>query len=179
MAEEERDSVTDWIASAEGRRCRRGPEVCGSGYFESLVRLARDRLPGRAPGPWPTRRDAALSAFDSFRPGARLAADIPGSMTARTSGRSWSSSPSAKALDQARHERQQEARRRQSRRDGPEPDAVEDRARDLTGVAGRCRPPRFAAMVVDECRSLMDRLRDESLRTVARLRMEGYTNEEG
>jgi hypothetical protein len=38
--------------------------------------------------------------------------------------------------------------------------------------------PEFAAMVVDECRSLMDRLRDDSLRTVARLRMEGYTKAE-
>jgi DNA-directed RNA polymerase specialized sigma24 family protein len=32
--------------------------------------------------------------------------------------------------------------------------------------------------VADECRLLLGRLRDDSLREVARLRMEGYTNEE-
>jgi DNA-directed RNA polymerase specialized sigma24 family protein len=33
-------------------------------------------------------------------------------------------------------------------------------------------------MVADECRVLLGRLRDDSLRRVALLRMEGYTNEE-
>jgi DNA-directed RNA polymerase specialized sigma24 family protein len=32
--------------------------------------------------------------------------------------------------------------------------------------------------MVDECQRLMDELRDDSLRRVALLRMEGYTNEE-
>ncbi len=57
-------------------------------------------------------------------------------------------------------------------------DAVADRAGDLAGFAGAMPTPEFAALVVDECRSLLGRLRDDSLRTVARLRMEGYTVEE-
>jgi DNA-binding CsgD family transcriptional regulator len=36
----------------------------------------------------------------------------------------------------------------------------------------------LAALVADECRRLFARLRDESLREVARLRMEGYTDQE-
>jgi DNA-directed RNA polymerase specialized sigma24 family protein len=32
--------------------------------------------------------------------------------------------------------------------------------------------------MVDECRRLLDKLRDDSLRRVALLRMEGYTNDE-
>ena len=45
-------------------------------------------------------------------------------------------------------------------------------------AAGAGPTPEFAALVADECRRLMGRLRDDSLRKVAHLRMEGYTNEE-
>ena len=38
--------------------------------------------------------------------------------------------------------------------------------------------PEFAAMVAEECRHRLDGLRDETLRRVALLKMEGYTNEE-
>jgi len=36
--------------------------------------------------------------------------------------------------------------------------------------------PAFAAQVADECRHLLDDLADESLRTIAVWKMEGYTN---
>ena len=38
--------------------------------------------------------------------------------------------------------------------------------------------PEFSAMVAEECRQLLNNLRDESLRQVALLKMEGYTNDE-
>ncbi len=38
--------------------------------------------------------------------------------------------------------------------------------------------PEFAESVADECRRLLGRLRDDSLRAVAVLRMEGCTNDE-
>ncbi len=46
------------------------------------------------------------------------------------------------------------------------------------GIVGAEPTPEFAALVADECRCLLGRLRDDSLRAVARLKMEGYTDEE-
>ena len=45
-------------------------------------------------------------------------------------------------------------------------------------LAGAEPTPEFAAQVADECRRLLGVLRDDSLRVVARLRMEGYSNTE-
>ena len=38
--------------------------------------------------------------------------------------------------------------------------------------------PELAAMFAEECRRRLDDLRDDSLRQIAILRLEGYTNEE-
>jgi DNA-directed RNA polymerase specialized sigma24 family protein len=48
----------------------------------------------------------------------------------------------------------------------------------ISAVADPEPTPEFAALVADECRLLLDRLRDDGLRSVAQLRLEGYTNEE-
>ena len=48
----------------------------------------------------------------------------------------------------------------------------------LARVVGDEPTPEFAAMVAEECRLRLDGLRDETLRRVALLRMEGYGNEE-
>jgi DNA-directed RNA polymerase specialized sigma24 family protein len=45
-------------------------------------------------------------------------------------------------------------------------------------VIGPEPSPEFAAMVAEECGRLLDGLPDESLRTVALMKMEGYTNDE-
>jgi DNA-directed RNA polymerase specialized sigma24 family protein len=48
----------------------------------------------------------------------------------------------------------------------------------LEQVVGREPTPTFVAQVVDECRRLLESLGDEGLRTVALLRMEGYSNDQ-
>jgi RNA polymerase sigma factor (sigma-70 family) len=174
VPEEERDSVTDWITSLKAGDADAAQKLWRR-YFESLVRLARDRLRG-APRAVADEEDAALSAFDSFVRGAARGR-FPRLDDRDDLWRILVVITERKAFDQARHERQQ-------KRGGgkvvemPRPDAAEDRARDLAGGAGMMPTPEFAAMVVEECRRLMDHLRDDTLRTVARLRMEGYTNEE-
>ena len=45
-------------------------------------------------------------------------------------------------------------------------------------VLGAEPTPELAAQVADECRRLLGLLRDESLRSVALWKMEGYTHEE-
>jgi DNA-directed RNA polymerase specialized sigma24 family protein len=53
-------------------------------------------------------------------------------------------------------------------------------ARDagIEQVVGREPSPAFAAMVTDECRRLLEVLGDETLRRIALLRMEGYSDPE-
>ena len=45
-------------------------------------------------------------------------------------------------------------------------------------MVGEEPTPEFAAQVAEECRRLLDRLDDETLRQVAVWKMEGYTNDE-
>ena len=54
MAGEIEDSVTVWIDSLKAGDADAAQKLWQR-YFETLVRLARDRLRG-APGPWPTRK---------------------------------------------------------------------------------------------------------------------------
>ena len=48
----------------------------------------------------------------------------------------------------------------------------------LDAVLGPEPTPELAAQIADECRRLLGLLRDESLRSVALWKMEGYTHEE-
>ena len=48
----------------------------------------------------------------------------------------------------------------------------------LDQLVCRAPTPEFAALFADECRHRLDSLRDESLRRLALLKMEGYTNAE-
>lgn len=51
-------------------------------------------------------------------------------------------------------------------------------APDLEQVVGREPSPEFAAQVADECRRLLDRLKQPELKALALLKMEGHDNEE-
>ena len=48
----------------------------------------------------------------------------------------------------------------------------------MGGVASAGPDPELVAMVADECHVLLERLRDETLRQIALLRMEGYSNDQ-
>ncbi|WP_435008998.1 ECF-type sigma factor [Tundrisphaera lichenicola] len=146
-------------------------------YFFRLVALARTKL-GHAPciDPLADEEDAALSAFFSLCEGAtrgrfrqledrndlwRLLAVI----TAR------------KATDQRK--RQGRLKRGGGRvlRGHDRPD--DDRPGDFLGRITEDRPgPELAAMLAEEYQRRLDSLPDGSLRSVARLRLEGYSNDE-
>jgi DNA-directed RNA polymerase specialized sigma24 family protein len=174
MAVEKSESVSVWTESLKAGDIA-AAEKLWRRYFEALVRLARDRLRG-APRAVADEEDAALNAFESFFRGAAQGRyprlddrdDLWRLLVVITEG---------KAHDQAVRER------RQKRGGGkvvgmPGPGADEGRGRDPATIAGGLPTPEFAAMVADEYASLLALLRDDSLRQVARLRMEGYTNEE-
>jgi DNA-directed RNA polymerase specialized sigma24 family protein len=176
MAGEIEDSVTVWIASLKAGDADAAQKLWQR-YFETLVRLARDRLRG-APRTVADEEDAALSAFDSFVRGAARGR-YPRLDDRDDLWRLLVVITERKAIDQAHRERRQ---KRGGGKIRSIAGAVDTASRSLEGelvcLAGAEPTPEFAAQVADECRRLLGVLRDESLRVVARLRMEGYSNKE-
>src|SRR4051794_20065540 len=167
-------SVSAWL---EGLKVGDPAAVEGlwARYFESLVRFARARL-GASPRGVADEEDAALSAFESLCRGAARG-QFPRLGDRDDLWRVLAVITARKALDQAGRERRQKR--------GGGRIAVTSGLRegaggegDLAGVACPRPTPEFAAMMADECRRRFDDLRDDHLRQVARLRIDGYTNEE-
>jgi DNA-directed RNA polymerase specialized sigma24 family protein len=174
MSDDAERSVTRWIASLKGGD-HDAAQKLWERYFEALARLARGRLRGvnRAAA---DEEDAALSAFDSFCRGAARNR-YPRLDDRDDLWRLLVVITERKALDQAR--RQRRLKRGSGRILGtPELADGDLEGRGVASVPAPEPTPEFAAMVADECNDLLGRLRDDSLRRVARLRMEGYTNEE-
>lgn len=168
------DSVTMWLRSLEGGDADAAGKLWGR-YFEGLVRMARARLRG-APRAVEDEEDAALSAFDSFCRGAARGR-YPRLDDRDDLWRLLVVITERKALDQSARERRQKrgGGKILGTPDLPDGDGM------VRGIAGAAAPgptPEFAAQVADECRRLLGRLRDDALRRVAQLKMEGYTNEE-
>ena len=137
-------------------------------YFRRLVALARERLRGTPRG-MADEEDVALSAFDSFcrRAERGLFPQLDDRddlwqllfvMTVR------------KAIGLVRHQRR-------AHRGGGRVAALEALAGwELDTIPGPEPTPELAAQMADEYQRLLDRLGDETLRAVARWKMEGWTN---
>jgi DNA-directed RNA polymerase specialized sigma24 family protein len=174
MAEEMEGSVTRWLGDLKTGDGDAAQKLWGR-YFESLVRLAQTRLrtSNRAAE---DEEDAALSAFDSFFAAASRGR-FPQLNDRDDLWRVLVTITSRKALNQARKQRRQ---RRGGGRVVAESTLAEtagDRG-VLDRFAAPEPAPEFAAMFAEECSRRLDDLGDDSLRRVALLRMEGYTNEE-
>ena len=169
-------SVTHWLGALEGGDAAAAQRLWER-YFDRLVRLARAKL-GAMPRGAADEEDVALSAFHSFCQGAARGR-FPRLDDRDNLWRLLVTITARKALDQVRHQaRQKRGGGRMligSAQAGGEDDT--DGA-GLEQVVGQEPTPQFAAMVADECRRLLAALGDETLRQVALLRMEGYSDEE-
>ena len=168
------DLVTIWIESLKAGDADAAGELWRR-YFEGLVWLARDRLRG-APRAVADEEDAALNAFDSFVRGTSRGR-YPRLNDRDDLWRLLAVITDLKVLDQVQHER------RRKRGGGRVVGMTGSEEAGLPGdgatsVADTTPMPEFAAIVADECRVLLGRLRDDSLREVVFLQMEGYTKEE-
>jgi DNA-directed RNA polymerase specialized sigma24 family protein len=139
-------------------------------YFKKLAALARSQLRGTARRA-ADEEDVALGAFDSFfRRAAR--GQFPKLDDRDDLWQLLFVLTARKAVNLARLEG------RVSRGAGRVRTLADLDGLDLDAALGREPTPELAAQAVDECRRLLDGLDDESLRSVARWKMEGQTNAE-
>jgi DNA-directed RNA polymerase specialized sigma24 family protein len=173
MATEPEGSITRLAGEAPDEAARR----LWDRYFDRLVRLARSRLRGRAGGP-ADEEDAALSAFDS------LCRGVAAGRFRHLDGREdlWrllATITARKAADQLEREgRKKRGGDRRRAEIGAEPGGGRDDAGGLSQLPGAAPTPEFVALMGEEVRRLFELLPDDTLRVMALLKMEGYTNEE-
>jgi DNA-directed RNA polymerase specialized sigma24 family protein len=158
-------SVTCWITQLRaGNQAAADP--LWQRYFERLVALARVRLL-RAPRRVADEEDVALSAFHSFCRAAERGR-FPKLDDREDVWRLLVMFTRRKAAHQLRDGGR-------LKRGGLH---VLDDAVDLDLIAGAEPSPDFVAEMAEECRRLLGRLDDETLRSLVMWKMEGYTNEE-
>jgi DNA-directed RNA polymerase specialized sigma24 family protein len=148
-------------------------------YFEQLVRRARAKLT-RRPRRAADEEDVAISAFDSFCRGAAqgrfpLLSDRDNlwPLLIKITER--------KAIDLIQHNNR--LRRRPAKRkvmgesEWPDGEGSEG-GRGIDQLPGPDPSPDFIAVMTDACRDLLDRLEDDTLRSIALQKLAGYTYEE-
>ncbi len=160
------DSVTLWI-----RRLETGdPEAAErlwKSYFPRLVRSARWRLQ-KCPSRLADEEDIALSAFKSF---CRATGNLHQIQDRVSLWPFLLMLVARKVSHLVRHERR-------AKRFGRLAEAPEGMEALMNEVPGREPPTDLVHQMTDECQNLFDRLPDDSLRTVASMKLEGFTNGE-
>jgi DNA-directed RNA polymerase specialized sigma24 family protein len=175
MEAEDRGSVTIWIDAL-----RAGDQDAANQlwrrYFESVVRLTRSRLRSAARGA-ADEEDVALSAFDSFYDG-MARGRFPDLADRDDLWRLLVTIAARKASNQNRWEARQKRGGGRVLHESALAADIDPELDGLAGVVGAEPSPEFAALLADECGRRLRDLPDESLRSVALLKMEGYRNEE-
>jgi DNA-directed RNA polymerase specialized sigma24 family protein len=139
-------------------------------YFQRLVELARRRLRA-VPRTAADEEDVALSAFDSFLRSAGQAR-FPKLNDRDDLWQVLLLITQRKASDLIEHEsRGKRDWRRLQPGENVQPTPLAD-------LAGSEPDPAFAAEVADQCRRLLNSLADDTLRTIAIRKMEGYASTE-
>jgi DNA-directed RNA polymerase specialized sigma24 family protein len=170
------DSVTQWVSELKaGDRCE-APRRLLERYFEQLARLAQARL-RTGGGAVADGEDVALSVFESFFRGAGDGR-FPDLDNRDNLWRLLVTITTRKAINRRRDEGRQ--KRGGGRIARTQDLAGKDNDLDdfLAQVVGSEPTPEFAALVADEYRRLFGSLADESLRVVAQMKMENYSDED-
>jgi DNA-directed RNA polymerase specialized sigma24 family protein len=168
-SEEMTGSITACLAMLK-KGDKRAAQRLWEAYFHRLVSLARARLqatPRRAAD----EEDVALSAFNSLLVRAERG-QFPKLEDRDDLWQLLYIITVRKALDLVKREKAKS-------RGGGKVACLTDLSPDELDAVGDPEPtPRFAAEVAEQCRVLIDSLGDETLRRVALMKMEGYTNKE-
>jgi DNA-directed RNA polymerase specialized sigma24 family protein len=169
-------SVTNWI-----NRLKSGDQAAAQElwqrYFSRLMELCRKKL-----GPFPRRaadeEDVVVSAFMSFFEGVRKG-KFPLLKDRDTLWPLLVVISARKAATYIHNESRQKRGRGLVRGESAlEGDSGTEGTRGLEQIIGDEPTPEFAALVAEEYEELLVSLQDDSLRTIARFKMEGYENKE-
>jgi DNA-directed RNA polymerase specialized sigma24 family protein len=167
-------SITRWFGSLQAGD-REAAQGLWQRFASRLIGLARERLRA-APRRAADEEDAVLSAFDSFCRGAEQG-HFP---QVQDRGDLWNllvAITVRKVSDQVNRERRK-------KRGGGAVFCEADLARPsdddpaFEDVIGREPTPQLAAEMTEQCHRLLALLPDADLRSIALLKMEGYTNDE-
>ena len=170
------DEVTQWLAGlAEGDEA--AVQRIWEQYYERLVRLAREKL-GDSSRRMADEEDVAQSAFFSFYRAA-AAGRFPRLDDRHDLWKLLVTITTRKAVAQIRRGHRQKRGGGAVRGESVffRPDASRQGA-GIGDVLGEEPTPEVAALVAEQCGQLLECLADESLRQIARYKLEGYTNEE-
>jgi DNA-directed RNA polymerase specialized sigma24 family protein len=169
------ESVTNWI-----HRLKKGDQTAvqklWDAYFPRLVQLARNQLQG-LPRAASDGEDVALSAFKSCCLRAEQG-KLP-QLVDRDDLWHWLV---RSAENKAKNVRKWEGRQKRDWRSTVSIDALGLEGGtcgfDFLELVSAEPDPAMAAEVIDQCRHLLDILPDDTLRTIALRKLEGYTNNE-
>ena len=170
------ESVTQWIDGIKNGDQEAAEQIWHL-YFEKLVQYASKKLSGSS------RRvadeeDVALSAFDSFCRNA-AAGRFPILHDRDDLWRILFAITERKALDQLKFQRRLKRGGGKVRGESAFARAGDSTAARYGDVVAGVEPtPEFAAEVAEQLRLLIQFLDDDTLRNVALLKMEGFTNDE-
>lgn len=170
-------SVTEWLGRLKVGDQEAAQQLWAR-YFDRLVRLARGKLRG-------ARRDAdaedvALSAIDSFYRAA-AAGRFPNLHDRQGLWPLLVAITARKAIKAHAHELRKKrggGRVRGESAFGPPAVDADEEPAGWQQVLGHEPTPAFACEVAEEFQRLLDRLPEQSLRSVALWKLEGYTNAE-
>ncbi len=170
------DEIASWIRElAQGDE--RAIQQIWNQYFERLVRLARRKLLDGSRR-MADEEDVALSAFNSFCEGA-AAGRYPQLNDESDLWRLLVTITARKAARQLRSAGRQKRGLGKIRGESVFVDPNnDDRQQGIAAVLGDSPTPEMAALAAEECQRLLALLSDDSLRHVAQLKLEGYSNEE-
>ncbi len=168
------DGVTHWIGLLKAGD-HAAAQPLWEHYFTRLVELTRTRLRGaqlRAAD----EEDVAISAFASFCRRA-MAGRFPQLNDSTDLWKLLVTITARKAADLVERERCQKRGGRPDRAGLVGLTDIEANP-DLEQIVGAEPTPEFAVQMAEEYEQLLDRLGDDTLRSVAAWKVEGYTNEE-
>lgn len=170
------DEVTVWFRGlADGEDA--AIERIWQQYYDQLVRLARRKL-ADANRRMADEEDIAISTFESFCRGA-AAGRFPQLSDRHDLWKILVTITACKAARQKRDAGRQKRGAGKVRGESVFGGSGEHSKRAGIGnVLGAAPTPEMAAIAAEECQRLLSMLADESLRQVAQLKLEGFTNEE-
>ena len=167
-------SITRWFGSLQAGD-RDAAQKLWERFSSRLIGLAKVRL-RTAPRRMADEEDAVLSAFDSFCRGAEQGR-FP---QLRDRGELWNllvTITVRKVHDQVIYDRRQKRGGGDVRGESELRQGI-DRVQTFDQIMSLEPTPELALELAEQCQRLLDLLNDADLRTVAILKMEGYTNQE-